>query len=106
MLQLVTFSYLQLPNFIPSHRYIVTTLQIYKFLCRLEKLIVANKSNVATVVALDGVIGDLEDGFKAGYEDAGRILAAGTPAGYVQLTSGAPSRPVRSALSIGEYMCF
>ena len=63
----------------------------------------ANKSNVATVVALDGVIGDLEDGFKAGYEDAGRILAAGTASGYVPLTSGVIGRPVRNALSLGKY---
>ena len=47
----------------------------YEIIARLEKLILANKSNVATVVALDTALDDMEDGFRAGYEDASRVLA-------------------------------
>ena len=46
----------------------------YEIIARLEKLVLANQSNSATVIALDSAIEDMEDGFRAGYQDASRVL--------------------------------
>lgn len=52
----------------------------FEIISRLEKLILANQSNASTAVALDNVLGDMEEGFRAGYNDAGHaILAASAP---------------------------
>lgn len=44
----------------------------YEIIARLEKLILANQSNAATVVALDTALEDVSDGFRVGYENAKR----------------------------------
>ncbi|KAI0225840.1 hypothetical protein LSAT2_023409 [Lamellibrachia satsuma] len=64
----------------------------YEIIARLEKLILANKSNVATVVALDTALDDMEDGFRAGYQDASRVLAAVPRARSPVRRMGPPAR--------------
>jgi hypothetical protein len=46
----------------------------YEIIARLEKLIQAYQSAGLTGFAIDQQLGDMEDGFKAGYEDAKRFL--------------------------------
>ena len=46
----------------------------YEIIARLEKLILANQSNAATVVALDTALEDVSDGFRVGYENATRRI--------------------------------
>lgn len=48
----------------------------YEIISRLEKLILANQANMSTAVALDTALDDMQDGFRAGYEDASRALTA------------------------------
>ena len=48
----------------------------YEIISRLEKLILANQSNVATVVALDSALEDVSDGFRHGYQNAARVLGS------------------------------
>ena len=48
----------------------------YEIIARLEKLILANQSNVATVVALDSALEDVSDGFRSGYHQAARVLGS------------------------------
>ena len=45
----------------------------YEIISRLEKLILANQSSVATTAAIDGALVDMEDGFREGYQDPGRV---------------------------------
>ena len=52
----------------------------YEILSRLEKLILANQSNAATVVALDTAMEGISDGFRVGYEDATQALQMATRA--------------------------
>lgn len=54
----------------------VNTLAVpdYEIISRLEKLILANQGNISTAIALDTVVTDMEDGFRAGYEDATHAL--------------------------------
>ena len=68
----------------------VNTLAVpdYEIIARLEKLILANQSNVATVVALDTALEDVSDGFRAGYENAQRTI---------QTRARSPVRVVRTA---------
>ncbi len=56
----------------------VTSLAVpdYEIISRLEKLILANQANASTAIALDTAIGDMESGFRAGYEDASHAIAA------------------------------
>ena len=46
----------------------------YEIIARLEKLILANQSNAATVVALDTALEDVSEGFRVGYENATRTV--------------------------------
>ena len=50
----------------------------YEIISRLEKLILANQSNASTAITLDNVLGDMEDGFRAGYHDAGHAILTAT----------------------------
>lgn len=54
----------------------VNTLAVpdYEIISRLEKLILANGANASTAIALDNVLDDMQDGFRAGYEDATKAL--------------------------------
>lgn len=48
----------------------------YEIVSRLEKLILANSTNAATAIALDSALEDMGDGFRAGYNDASRVLTS------------------------------
>ena len=50
----------------------------YEIISRLEKLILANQSNAATVVALDSALEDVSEGFRTGYQNASRAMASRT----------------------------
>ena len=64
----------------------------YEIISRLEKLILANQSNASTAITLDGVLGEMEEGFRAGYHDAGHaILTATAP------RARSPTRRVHTA---------
>jgi len=56
----------------------VTTLAVpdYELIARLEKLILANQANASSAIALDTALLDMEDGFRAGYNDASRALVS------------------------------
>jgi len=46
----------------------------YEIINRLERLVTAHQSNVYTSFATEAALGDMEDGFRSGYEDAARLL--------------------------------
>ena len=46
----------------------------YEIISRLEKLFLAQQSHTATTVALDSALENMEDGFRAGYENATHVL--------------------------------
>lgn len=48
----------------------------YEVIARLEKLILANQANASTAVVLDTTLGDMEAGFRAGYEDAAKAISS------------------------------
>ena len=74
----------------------VNTLAVpdFEIISRLEKLILANQGNASTALALDTAILDMEDSFRAGYEDATQALNS-TKATRVA-TAKAPRSRVRS----------
>ena len=51
----------------------------YEIINRLERLVTAHQSNVYTSFATEEAIGDMEEGFRAGYEDAARMLSRQRP---------------------------
>jgi len=66
----------------------------FELISRLEQLILANQTNVSTAVALESALrgADLGDRFQAGYNHAGRQLAATKPRG-VGGGGGSVARP-------------
>lgn len=46
----------------------------YEIISRLEKLVLANQSSAATVVAFDTALSDMDESFRTGYTTASRAL--------------------------------
>ena len=70
----------------------------YEIINCLEKLILAHQSNTVTSAALSTAVDDMEDGFRAGYRNAGRVLAT-APVALVRSKSAGRSRPRTRSLS-------
>ena len=58
-----------------SHRCHTLTVPDYEIIARLDKLILANQANLTTAIPLDDIMDKLGDDFRAGYHNAGYVLA-------------------------------
>ena len=68
----------------------------YEIISRLEKLILANSTNAATAIALDSALEDMGDGFRAGYNEASRAMAATAPVPVLPVGPRSPTRRVHT----------
>lgn len=59
----------------------------YEIISRLEKLILAQQSHSMTAAAMDATLEDMSDGFRAGYEDASKILVPSRPLSAIRSSS-------------------
>ena len=72
----------------------VTSLAVpnYEIISRLEKLVQAYHCNTFTNVTIDNAVSEMEDGFRDGFRDAGRLLVQ-QPRARLPVRVGARARP-------------